>query len=159
MDKVLAKALTSSRESKTIEFKEAFDVSSAGDWCELIKDIVALANSGGGVILIGVDNRGSSNAFNVGPFLNIDPADITNKVHKYSGIQFSDFEITEEIKGAHKVGALRLQGVSIPTVFTKPGTYEIGGGKQRTAFKEGAVYFRHGAKSEPGNSEDIRRGH
>jgi len=42
-------------------------------------------------------------------------------------------------------------------VFQKPGTYDIGSGKQRTAFSVGTVYFRHGAKSEPGTSEDIRR--
>ncbi|KPJ64660.1 hypothetical protein AMJ44_12345, partial [candidate division WOR-1 bacterium DG_54_3] len=47
--------------------------------------------------------------------------------------------------------------VSIPIVFRKPGTYDIGSGKQRTAFSVGTVYFRHGAKSEPGTSDDIRR--
>jgi hypothetical protein len=49
-----------------------------------------------------------------------------------------------------------IQPVSIPLVFQKPGTYDIGGGKQRTAFGVGTIYFRHGAKSEPGTSEDIR---
>ena len=28
--------------------------------------------------------------------------------------------------------------------------------KQKTAFSAGTVYFRHGAKSEPGTSEDLR---
>lgn len=31
-----------------------------------------------------------------------------------------------------------------------------GGGKQKSAFGVGTIYFRHGAKSEPGNSDDIR---
>lgn len=43
MDDLIKRALIASRESKFIEFKEAFDVSSPRDWCELIKDIVALA--------------------------------------------------------------------------------------------------------------------
>jgi len=34
-------------------------------------------------------------------------------------------------------------------------TYEIGGGKQKTVFSAGTVYFRHGAKSEPGTSDDL----
>jgi hypothetical protein len=46
--------------------------------------------------------------------------------------------------------------VPMPMVFTTPGTYDIGGGKQKTAFSVGTVYFRHGAKSEPGTSEDLR---
>jgi hypothetical protein len=41
-------------------------------------------------------------------------------------------------------------------VFTAPGTYDVGGGKQKTAFSLGTVYFRHGAKSEPGNTDDLR---
>ena len=61
MDDLIRRALIACRESKFIEFKEAFDVSSARDWCELTKDIVALANTGGGVILIGLDNRGNPN--------------------------------------------------------------------------------------------------
>ena len=157
MDNLLQKALTATRESRQIEFKETFDVSSAGEWCEVIKDIVAIANAGGGVILFGVNNHGTATGFDIKAVVEIDPADMTNKIHKYSGVQFSDFEITEEQKGAHKVAALRIQSVSIPIVFTKPGTYDIGGGKQKTAFKEGSLYFRHGAKSEPGNSEDIRK--
>jgi hypothetical protein len=51
---------------------------------------------------------------------------------------------------------LVVSSVSIPIVFTAPGTYEVGGGKQKTAFSKGTVYFRHGAKSEPGTSDDLR---
>jgi hypothetical protein len=42
-------------------------------------------------------------------------------------------------------------------VFEKPGTYATGPSKQKTSFAKGTVYFRHGAKSEPGNTEDIRK--
>jgi hypothetical protein len=157
MDDLLSRALKASRESKLVEFKESFDVGSPGDWCEFIKDIVALANTGGGVILVGVDNHGKSNGFDVTSILRFDPADLTNKIHKYTGLQFSDFEISEREKGNRKLAAFRVEGVPIPIVFTKPGTYDIGGGKQRNAFSAGTVYFRHGAKSEPGNTEDIRR--
>jgi hypothetical protein len=37
-----------------------------------------------------------------------------------------------------------------------PGAYVDGAGKQKAAFAKGTVYFRHGAKSEPGTTEDIR---
>lgn len=58
-DNLLDRALSVTRESKFIEFKEALDVNSARDWCEIIKDIVALANTGGGMIVLGADNRGT----------------------------------------------------------------------------------------------------
>jgi hypothetical protein len=157
MNETVVKALNAKRESKYIEFKEALDVSSQGEWCEIIKDVVAIANTGGGVILIGVDNQGDPTGFDVKPILEIDSADITNKIHKYTGVQFSEFEISEEEKHGCTIAALTIHGVSIPIVFTKPGTYDIGGGKQKSAFAAGTVYFRHGAKSEPGNTEDIRR--
>jgi hypothetical protein len=35
------KALSAKRESKSIEFKQQFDINSGGDWCEVIKDLVA----------------------------------------------------------------------------------------------------------------------
>jgi hypothetical protein len=154
---LVKKALSSKRESKSVEFKQAFDVASQGDWCELIKDIIALANSGGGIILIGVDNHGQPTGFNIKPIIEFDSANITNKIHKYTEVQFSEFEILEEEKEGHKVAVLIIPPVSIPIIFTKPGSYDIGAGKQKTAFGQGTVYFRHGAKSETGNTEDIRK--
>jgi hypothetical protein len=43
----------------------------------------------------------------------------------------------------------------VPIIFSKPGTYDVGGGLQRSAFSQGTLYFRHGSKSEPGNREDL----
>jgi hypothetical protein len=157
MSDFIKKALNAKRESKGVEFKASLNVVSPSEWVEIIKDIVAIANSGGGVILIGVDNHGQPNGFDIKPLLAFDSADITNKIHKYTGVQFAEFEILEVEKSGNKVAALNIQGVSIPIVFTKPGTYDIGGGKQKTAFSIGTIYFRHGAKSDPGNTEDIRK--
>ena len=41
-------------------------------------------------------------------------------------------------------------------VFCKPGTYAIADNKQKTAFSQGTLYFRHGAKSEPCDSDDLK---
>jgi hypothetical protein len=35
-------------ESTTLDFKSSFDPDSKQDWCELIKDMLAMSNSGGG---------------------------------------------------------------------------------------------------------------
>jgi len=156
-NEILERAKKVKRESKAIDFKEAFDVNSSQDWCEIIKDIVAMANSGGGVIFFCIKNDGTPSEFDVTRVLNTDPAAWTDKIAKYTGEQFSDFEIREVDKNGHKVAALAIFSVSIPMVFIKPGTYDIGGGKQQTAFGKGTIYFRHGAKSEPGNSDDIRK--
>lgn len=53
-----SKPANAKSESKSLDFKSAFDPDRPADWCELLKDIVAMANSGGGTILIGVADDG-----------------------------------------------------------------------------------------------------
>jgi hypothetical protein len=153
---LLEKAKVNRRESKYVEFKEKFDIESPGDWCEIIKEIVAMANTDGGVILVGVRNDGTPSGFDVTPVLNLDPAQLTDKVAKYTDVQFSEFEIVEIVRDGHRMAAILVHQVSIPIIFVRPGTYDIGEGKQKTAFGRGTIYFRHGAKSEPGSSNDLR---
>lgn len=157
MSELVDKGLKAKRESKYVDFKRSFNPKSAGEWCELIKDIVAIANSGGGVILIGLDNGGVPSKQDVQPVLNIDPATLVDKIRKYTGYQFSDIEIQEAKKQGEQVAVFEISGVKVPLVFQNVGTYEVSPGKQKTAFSRGTVYFRHGAKSEPGTTEDIRK--
>jgi hypothetical protein len=154
---LIAKALGSTRESKHIEFKRGFDPNSQANWCEVVKDIVAIANSGGGIILFGLDSSGKPSGQSVEAIEGVDPADLANKIAKYTGPVDLEFEIRQLKKNDHLLVALVIQGVTSPLIFQKPGTYEVEPGKQRSAFGVGTVYFRHGAKSEPGNTEDLRK--
>jgi hypothetical protein len=153
----IERALEQTSESAILDFKSGFDVDQAGDWLEIIKDIVAFANSGGGTILIGADDEGKPTGGDVSGALSIDPADLTNRIHKYTSIHFHAFETLECRKQDREVCAIAVGATRIPVVFTRVGTYEIGGGKQKTVFSAGTVYFRHGAKSEPGTSDDLRQ--
>lgn len=47
MSQLLDKGLKAKRESKFVDFKRSFNPAEGGEWCELIKDIVAMANTGG----------------------------------------------------------------------------------------------------------------
>lgn len=144
------------RESKRVDFKERLDLSKAEDWCEIIKDIAAMANSGGGSILLGIKDDGTPSGWDPSNVLATDPAHIVDKIAKYTGEQFSDFEIVATRRENYRVAEIRVAGVATPLVFVQPGTYEVVPGKQKTAFGRGTVYFRHGAKSEPVNSRDLR---
>jgi len=154
---IIQKALLAKRESKNIEFKETFDLNSSQDWCEIIKDIIAISNSGGGIILFGIDNKGLPTGKSIISILSLDLALITDKIQKYTGIQFDGINILEKTKGRKKIALMKIERTSIPIIFTKPGTYDIGKGKQRNVFGKGSLYFRHGAKSEPGTNDDIRK--
>jgi hypothetical protein len=142
-------------ETDDLDFKSGFH-NKPGDWLEVIKDIVAMANSGGGALLFGVDDDGAPSGDDMADILAIDPADVTNRIHKYTGIHFHAFEISRAEKAEKQVCIMLIKASKIPMVFSSIGNYEIEKGKQRTAFNVGTVYFRHGAKSEPGNSTDLR---
>ena len=117
-----------------------------------------MANSGGGVIVIGLENDGTPSWWDPTAFLAVDPANVVNILAKYVGDQFDGFEISGAKKSNRRVAAIKIQArLGSPLVFEKPGTYEIEPGKQKTAFSRGSVYFRHGAKSEPGTSTDLAR--
>lgn len=151
------KALNAKRESRSVEFKRSFDPAKAGEWCELIKDIVAIANSGGGAIVIGYDNNGQPSGHNVTQVQNIDSAVLLDKIKKYTGFSFTDIDIHEAEKNGVPVVIFEIAGVPSPIVFERVGTYEAEPGKQKTAFSKGTIYYRHGAKSEPATSEDLQR--
>jgi hypothetical protein len=155
-DVALRAALDRTTESSDVDFKGSFDATAPGDWLALLKDIAALANSGGGIVLIGVDDDGQPTGQDLAPILAVDPADLTNRIHKYTGTHFHQFEFVECQKRDSPVVALLVGSTRTPIVFTRVGTFEPTPGQQKTLFSVGTVYFRHGAKSEPGTSEDLR---
>ena len=150
-----------------IDFRDGFDINSRKDWCEIVKNSVAMANSGGGIILIGAGDDGTPSGSDVTPVLDIDPAVLADMIASYTGERFSGFKIAEIDKEGVKIAALLIESVSIPMVFIKSGTYDpdeggdAGGDEddkgQQTVFERGAVYFRHGARSEPGDSCDMTK--
>ena len=155
MKDLVEKAIAATRESKHIEFKSSFDPTSAGDWCEITKDIVAMANSRGGVIVFGLDNSGQPIHSAIDKLIEIDPSEVINRLSKYVGATDLDFEIREVQKANVRLIAFVIGAVVVPIVFQRPGTYDDGRGKQKSAFSMGTIYFRHGAKSEPGRTEDL----
>ena len=142
-------------ESSTIDFKSLFDPNYKGDWPELIKDIVAVANSGGGAILFGLEDDGTPTNLDCTEILRCDPADITNKIYSYTRRHFADFRLSLVTRGSLQFGCLLIQSSRMPLVFESAGTYLSRQGKEKRAFAEGTVYFRHGAKSEPATSDDL----
>jgi hypothetical protein len=156
---LIATALAATRETRAVDFKSAFDPAETRDCVELIKDVMAFANTGGGVIVFGEDNSGKPVAGGADKLLALDPANIGNKLVSYTGSTFDDFSIREHEKNGIRIATLRIGPVTTPIIPTRPGTYEKDkkSGKQDNVFSIGVVYVRHGAKSEPATSADLAK--
>ena len=155
-DPLLRTALAATCETAPVDFKAELDVEDKGAWLEILKDIVAMANSGGGIILFGLDDSGNPTGSDVAPILDYDASRIGDKLRKYTGLNFGGFSLLPVQRGAAQIAAIRVTSSPIPIVFTADGQYVNEHGQDRFAFRQGTVYFRHGAKSEPGTTDDLR---
>ena len=150
---------SANKETSQIDFKSTFDPTSKQDWCEIVKDLVAMANTRGGIVAIGINDDATPSSGDISHALKLDPAQVTDKVASYTGVQFSRFEINHLNYQGQNIVVILIRRSNVPLVFTKPGTYPVINEKtqQKTAFAQGTVYFRHGAKSEPGTTDDLRK--
>jgi hypothetical protein len=104
-----------------------------------------------------VTDEGKPSGYDVAKLLEYDPADITNKLFSVTGKHFGNFKIVSAQKENQTIAAIVIGRVPIPLVFIKTGDYSEKNGKQKHAFTNGMVYFRHGAKSEPCTSDDLQQ--
>jgi hypothetical protein len=134
----LQRAAEAQRASKRVAFAEGFDAAREGDWIELVKDVVALANSGGGVVV--VDEA------------NLVREEIRVRLERYAAPVFDRFELHPVRRDNTSVTAVIVEDVDgVPLVFTQEGRYG-----DHVAFATGGLFFRHGAKSEAATGEDVR---
>lgn len=150
-------------ETIELDYKEKFDPSSTKDKVEISKDVIAMANTSGGHIIIGVDDDHNPVGL-VGEIAkSIDGSDIDNKVNSFvepriDGIRYKMHEEAGKYFGVIYVP----KSWSAPHVIKRDGShsYEDSDGKERnkTVFKRGDIYVRHGGgKSEPITYSDISR--
>ena len=139
----LKKAAEAKRESKHTDFKAGFDLASPQAWCEVVRHRRHGELRRRHHDLRSLRRRPHLWRRRVGR-PRTRSAVVTDKIAKYTGEQFAEFEDFRSLTGQQPGGW--IAPVSVPLVFTSPGTYDIGGGKQKTALPKGTVYFRHGAK-------------
>lgn len=152
---LLRRARAARTESAEIDFKSEFDGRS---WPEVIKDVVAMANSGGGALVFGVGDDGRTTHADLTFLGQLDSAAVTDQVRKYTGSAYGAIELYPITRRGGAPAVVMLVGAAVqPIVFEKLGNYAIADGKQGTAFRPGTIYVRHGTKSEPALNEDLRR--
>src|SRR4051794_36218789 len=133
--KLLERAAAAKRASKAVAFHERFDVP------ELVRDLAALANSGGGAILLGVQRDGALSGAEIPP---LGRGVLRSAIERYTGSVFDDVEVaTAERSGMPVIALLVGPAHEAPIPYVTDG--------------EAAFYARHGAKSAPATQDDLRR--
>jgi hypothetical protein len=130
--RLLRRAAEAKRSSKRVELRDTSDV------VELVRDVAAMANSGGGVVVLDAAA--------------VDEELLHERLADYVEPEFEAFEVHEVVRGGRAVTAIVVEGVAgTPLVFTRQGR-----GGEGIAFARGGLYFRHGARSEPATGADVR---
>src|SRR3954453_15883297 len=130
----LSRAGKATRSSKRVALRDSVD------YVELVRDLAAMANSGGGVIVLdGVAG--------------VDEELLHEQRRRYGDPDFGGFEVEPLRRDGRPSTAVVVEGVrNVPLVFTKVGRI----GADHVAFVRGGLYFRHGAKSEAARGESVR---
>lgn len=138
-------------ELPTLDFKEIFKISDTSSKVELVKDIVAFANSKGGYIIFGVNNSFEWVGLDEKSDSDVDEANISNVLDTYVDGEIDFITNTIEIDGEYFFVLYVFPSQQI-IPFKRDGQYSKNkwkGGKNVnvTVFKNGDVYCRRGSRS------------
>jgi len=144
-------------ETDRLELIERHEPDSRKDRLELIREIVAMANAGGGEIHLGVSDDGQRPGLATEVVNRLDPADVQSFADEFVKPDHVHIERRVENGEAGDVVVIIVSSTGDhPLVFTKPGDYEDEEGRSRQVFAKHAVYRRRGTKAEPARRDDYR---
>lgn len=140
-------------ESKTwLEFKQAF----SGDteaWVKLLAELVSLANTNGGILIIGIDDTGKPVGVSESLLKTLDPAKINDKLGKYTTARI---DASPRIVTYYKKAYLAICVSPSPSliVFDRDGNYQKDN-KSESGFRAGIVYVRKPGGKCPAQQTDL----
>lgn len=144
-------------ESSHVEFKSIVAIQGKESWCEIIKDIVAVSNSGGGKIYFGCSDSGCRVNIEDDAKVSVpDPADIVNHIGSYTNSTTPNIIVDVASDHDSWYWVVTVSESNSPIVFDREGSYSTGSGKPKIAFRVGVVYTRQAGRSCPANSGSIR---
>jgi predicted HTH transcriptional regulator len=146
-----------SSEGPQADYKQYFDPESPKAHLDLVKDVVAIANSGGGCIIYG---RSDTEVFGLGEDAtkSLDRAKVADLVEKYIGPGL--VQISHELqkpKEGKTVVVISIAPAAFPLVVSRDGSWRPPGEKfDKTVLRKGDIWVRHSSKNERASYEDVR---
>ena len=140
------------------DYKSAFDSEDPSAKLKLVKDLVAMANSGGGIISVG---RGETETPGIDPALkdDLDSARMADYADKFIAPASLDLSHgIENLDNGNVVVNLQVEESDYPLVMSRQGTWSgFDSRKDKPLFYKGEIWVRHSSKTEKVFFEDIRR--
>jgi hypothetical protein len=133
--------LTAPCEVPSLDFKQVF-ADQPRAWLELEKDIVCMANYGGGLLLFGVCSDGTWVGLPASLARLFDPATVIAKVQRHARSARITVEYVEVTHYRHRFGLMRVHAATHITLFDMDGDYPDENNRVRKAFYRGVVYSR-----------------
>jgi hypothetical protein len=123
-----------------LEFKSEFD-GLKPTWLDLLKHAVAMANSGGGMLVFGVDKNGNRVGIRSSLLQTLDPANVSNKLRSFTGGRVAT-SYRELVDAGKLFGFLQVVAGEKLVVFESDGNFQGLDGKPGRAFIKGVIYTR-----------------
>ncbi len=143
-------------ERENQDYKLYFDVSNGKAKVDLVKNIVAIANSGGGKIIFG---RSETEIVGVEQDVvnALDSAKLDDFIYKFTQpVRVQLGHNIEKLSNGKYLVEITIESVKYPIVFSKQGSWSNMTSNEREVFFEGDIWVRHSSKTEKVTYEDIR---
>ena len=143
-------------ESTSIDLKLDFDPSSPKAWLDLIKDVVAISNAGGGIIRFG-ENEINSPGLDRRVVDALDSSDITSKVESAvsPGRVILAHTVSPIGEDRFIVDIVIEPSLEKPLIITRTGNYQSDNRKSKTVYAPGDIFARHGTSNRKISYDDM----
>jgi hypothetical protein len=145
--------LSRGRESAKLDYKRQLDPSDTAVKVALVKDVLAMSNTAGGYLVVGVSDQGKREGLTRKAAERIDEAVIRAQVAGYTTGPIRIF-VNNDVES----NGLRFAIITILPVSETIIVAESDGnrpGRSKPAFRKGDVLVRHGSASERWNQADV----
>jgi hypothetical protein len=147
-----------SGEGKTTDYKLKFEPANAKQKLALVKDLIAIANSGGGQITVGRDETNIP-GITEETTKALDSAKLSDFMQRYiSPAQVDISHSVKKLKNGRYLAIIDIDAVDVPLVMARDGLWKGADPKKdKPLFLKGDIWVRHSSKTERISYEDLRR--
>lgn len=138
-------------EGESFERKSVLDPTRPDEMLGLVVDLIAMANTHGGAVLIGESGK----AIPEGHLPLFDSARVDDKVNSFVDPRVGGIRSTT-IQREYVLIEVEKSQIA-PHLFERDGNYHDSNGKQRLLFRRGDIFVRHSSKTERANRSDFDR--